>query len=183
MHRLASHVRHSVSLRVGSCVSGRDTSGAEREQTWLTRIPCKYGYIAPHGDRLLAAYCDAGLVKRRELCALPCVEVAQGDATCSDVIVTLNVADTEQVAAVLNARRPRRYSPAEKARRRERLQHARRRRKGRGIARYRWTSRGSGASIRGRVGLWVVGSRRAKSRARSGPVLEKRCQRRREWSS
>ena len=35
------------------------------EAPWLQTIPCKFGTIFPWGDRLLAAYCHAGAVKRR----------------------------------------------------------------------------------------------------------------------
>lgn len=52
------------------------------ERPWLTRIPCRFGFIAPHGGRRLAAYATA---RRRALAALPCVTVAQGGDGCPEV--------------------------------------------------------------------------------------------------
>ena len=105
-------------------------AGRKVERAWLTIIPCKYGLIAPHGGRRLAAYSDAGPVKRHQLEALSCVEVTHGGGKCPEVIVTFDVADIEQVATVLKARKPRVYSPAEQAKRREQLATARTMRKG-----------------------------------------------------
>lgn len=99
--------------------------GRKSEQAWLTRIECKHGWIAPHGGRRLAAYCDAGPVKRRELEGLTCVGTVQGGGDCPEVIVTFDVADIEQIATVLKARRPRVYTSSERARRRSRLSKAR----------------------------------------------------------
>ncbi len=48
------------------------------EAPWLTIIPCKFGRIFPWGGRTLAAYCDAGGMKCRELQNLPGVAVGQG---------------------------------------------------------------------------------------------------------
>lgn len=81
------------------------------EAPWLTRIPCKAGFIAPHGGRRLAAYSTS---RRRALAALPCVAVAQQGT--DEVLVTFDVADIEVVAALLGARRPRQVSPETRAR-------------------------------------------------------------------
>ena len=95
------------------------------EASWLTMTPCKFGKIFPWGDRTLAAYSNAGGVKRRELEALACVEVVQGGGQCQEVVVTFDVSDFDLVAEVLKARRPRQYSPEERARRTARLAKAR----------------------------------------------------------
>ena len=99
--------------------------GRKRERAWLTRIPCKYGYIAPHSDRHLAAHSDAGPIKRRQLESLDCVDIHQGGGSCPEVIVTFDVADIAAVAEVLQARKPRVYSPEERARLRDRLARVR----------------------------------------------------------
>ena len=96
------------------------------EAAWLTYIPCKFGRIHPYGDRLLAAYSNAGAVKRRQLEGLACVETVLGGEGSAEVIVTFDVADMDQVADVLKVRRPRVYSPAERAKRRTRLAQVRR---------------------------------------------------------
>jgi hypothetical protein len=75
------------------------------EAAWLTRIPCRYGFIAPHGGRRLMAHATT---RRRTLAALPCVTVhQQGDG---ELTVTFDVADVHIVAHVLGAQRPRRVS-------------------------------------------------------------------------
>ena len=81
------------------------------EAPWLTIIPCKFGKIFPWGRRLLAAYCPAGGAKRNELLRLDCVKVAQGGG--SEVVVTFDVADIDQVAAVMRPRRRRQHSAEE----------------------------------------------------------------------
>lgn len=79
------------------------------EAKWLTIIPCKFGKIFPWGDQLLAAYCTAGSRKRRELAQLSCVEAVQVGE--NEVVVTFDVADFETVAAVMQPRLRRQYSP------------------------------------------------------------------------
>ncbi len=95
------------------------------EAPWLQIIPCKFGKIFPWGRRNLAAFCDAGGSKRRELEHLSCVEIAQGGTPGTEVIVKFDVADIEQVAEVLRARRPRQYSAKTKAMLKERLARVR----------------------------------------------------------
>ncbi len=95
------------------------------EAPWLTIIPCKFGKIFPWGRRNLAAFCAAGGSKRRELENLSCVEIAQGGTPGTEVIVKFDVADIEQVAEVLSARRPRQYSATTKAMLKERLARVR----------------------------------------------------------
>jgi len=86
------------------------------EKPWLTRIPCRFGFIAVHGGRRLSAYATT---RRRALAALSCVTVAQqGDG---EVLVTFDVTDLPVVAELLVARRPPRLSPEEQARRRDRM--------------------------------------------------------------
>ena len=81
------------------------------EAAWLTRIPCRFGFIAPHGGRRLMAYTTT---RRRALAALPCVTPHQvGDG---EILVTFDVGDIEAVAEVLGAKRPRQISEATRAR-------------------------------------------------------------------
>ena len=95
------------------------------EAPWLQIIPCKFGKIFPWGRRNLAAFCAAGGSKRRELETLSCVEIAQGGTPGTEVIVKFDVADIEQVAEVLRARRPRQYAAKTKAVLKERLARVR----------------------------------------------------------
>ena len=94
------------------------------EAPWLTIISCKFGKIFPWGGRKLAAYCPAGGAKRNELLRLDCVKVAQGGG--SEVVVTFDVADIDQVAKVMKPRKRRQHSAEELARRTTRLTKARR---------------------------------------------------------
>ena len=94
------------------------------EAPWLTRISCRHGFIFPWGDQMLAAYCSAGAVKRRQLTSLDCVTVAQGSAG-ADVVVIFDVADLDQVADVMGARKKRRYSRQARAAKAEQLARAR----------------------------------------------------------
>jgi len=89
------------------------------ERAWLMRIPCKAGFIAPHGGRRLSAY---SATRRRALAELSCVTVAQGGDGCPEVLVVFNVDDLPTVAALLGARRPRRLSPEVLAASRARLE-------------------------------------------------------------
>jgi hypothetical protein len=88
-----------------------------REAPWLTVIPCRYGRIFPWGGRLLAAYCPAGSAKRCELAKVEGTRVVQGAVVgCPEVVVTFDVERTEEVAAILQARRRRpRASAAQRA--------------------------------------------------------------------
>lgn len=85
------------------------------EAPWLTRIPCRAGFICPWGGRRLAAYSRS---RRRALQALPGVTVVQGGALggqlCPEVIVTFDVSLIEAVAELLGARRPRVLSPEQR---------------------------------------------------------------------
>jgi hypothetical protein len=81
------------------------------EAPWLTRIPCRFGFIAPHGRRRLMAYTTT---RRRALAALPCVTVHQQGR--GEVAVTFDVADIDVVATMLVAKRPRRISDAMRTR-------------------------------------------------------------------
>ena len=101
------------------------------EAAWLTTVPCKLGKVFPWGGRMLAACCDAGPVKRRELVSLSCVQVVQGSTECPEVIVAFDVADMDQVAVVMKPRVRRRYSAKTRAVLAERLNRVRPPRKGR----------------------------------------------------
>lgn len=81
------------------------------EAAWLTRIACRYGFIAPHGGRRLVAYTTT---RRRALAALQGVTVHQHGER--EMSVTFDVAEIESVAHVLGARRPRRVSDDTRAR-------------------------------------------------------------------
>jgi len=83
------------------------------EAPWLTRIACRFGWIAPHGGRRLAAY---STTRRRPLAAWPGVTVAQGGPGCPEVLVTFEVDALPGVADLLGASRPRRISDAARAR-------------------------------------------------------------------
>lgn len=83
------------------------------EKPWLTRIPCRFGFIAPHGGLALAAY---STTRRRALAALPCVTVYQGGDGATEVLVHFDVKDIQPVADLLEARRPRAISPETRAR-------------------------------------------------------------------
>ena len=95
------------------------------EAPWLTRILCRHGWIYPYGDRQLAAYSPAGPVKRRQLEALSCVEVAQGGGACPEVVVTFDVAHFDQIAAVMRPSQRRRYSAETRAARADQLRRVR----------------------------------------------------------
>jgi hypothetical protein len=83
------------------------------EAPWLTRIPCRDGWIAPIGGRRLSAYANR---RTRIIAALPCVEVIQGSLGL-EVVVAFDVTDLDTVATAMGARR-RRYLSEEQ---RERL--------------------------------------------------------------
>ena len=112
-----------------------------REAAWLTRIPCRYGFIYPHGGRRLAAY---STTRRRRLGALPAVTVVQGGPGCPEVTVTFDVEAIHVVAALLEARRPPRLSVEERGRRRDRMRAISQTRKTKGV----W-SRGAAIGPRG----------------------------------
>jgi hypothetical protein len=87
------------------------------EAPWLTVIPCRFGRIFPWGGLRLAAYCAAGPLKRRDLERLPGVTVAQGGGRgCPEVVLSFDAEMIDRVAAVLRARRPRRFSDEQRAR-------------------------------------------------------------------
>ena len=87
------------------------------EVPWLTVVPCRFGRILPWGGRCLAAYCRARATKRRELGELSGTTVVQGAVLgCPEIVVTFDVDLVEPVAAVLQARRPRRFSDEQRAR-------------------------------------------------------------------
>ena len=95
------------------------------EASWLTRISCRHGWIFPWGDHQLAAHSTAGAVKRRELERLPCVETVQGGGDCPEVVVVFDVADIDQVAAVMRPYKRRQYSATNKTARAAQLAEVR----------------------------------------------------------
>lgn len=77
------------------------------ERAWFVRIPCKRGFISPHGPGLLAGYGSGRVVAR--LLAIPGARVHQrGD---QEVRVLFGPESLDAVADVLGARRRRRLSP------------------------------------------------------------------------
>jgi hypothetical protein len=83
------------------------------ERLWLFQIPCKYGHIYVHGENRLGAWTGNRLM-RGKLMALPGVKAFQvGDAECT---VTFDPACLEQVAQLLQARKRRVLSEAERER-------------------------------------------------------------------
>jgi hypothetical protein len=86
------------------------------EAAWLTVIPCRFGRIFSWGGRQLAAYCTAGASTRRRLAGLSGTTVVQGAILgCPEIVVTFDVEMIERVAAVMQAKRPRRLSDEQRA--------------------------------------------------------------------
>ena len=94
------------------------------EAQWLTRILCTHGWIFPMGGRTLGAYSESPR-KGRELERLFGQELNRGREAFVEACVTFDVADIDKAADLLQARRPRVYSPEERARRAARLAKAR----------------------------------------------------------
>jgi len=85
------------------------------EAPWLIIIPGRHGRIFPWGGRRLAAY-SASRTARRALEAREGVTVAQGGASCAEVIVTFDVSLIDAVAAIVGSKQPRkRLTPDQRA--------------------------------------------------------------------
>jgi hypothetical protein len=79
------------------------------DDPWLQIIPCDFGHICPWGGTRLAACTNGRGPTATKLTGLPCVKVVQNGT--DGVNVTFDVADFEQVAAVMRPKRVRRLSP------------------------------------------------------------------------
>ena len=96
-----------------------DSCRAERAS--YHRIPCKHGFVSPHGPTLLAGYGVGRIVAR--LIAIPGVRIHQrGD---HEARVLFPAALLDAVADVLKARRRPALSDKERQRRAERLKSLR----------------------------------------------------------
>jgi hypothetical protein len=89
--------------------------GARATDPWLQIIPCRYGHIFPHGGNLLAASVDghpnvAGVLRK-----LPCCRVHH-DGDFGELTVVFDVDHFDDVAAVIQPRRRRQVSTAERDR-------------------------------------------------------------------
>ncbi len=92
---------------------------ANRSSPWLLTIPCRHGHISPHGGTTLAASTDRRGAIARRLMLLSCCEVYQ-DGT-DGVTVLFDLADFDEVAAIMQPRRRRRLSEAQRQACTERL--------------------------------------------------------------
>ena len=82
---------------------------------WLMQIPGKYGHVIPHGDNELAVSVDghagiAGRIRR-----LPCCRVHQ-DGDFGELTAIFDVVDFDQVAEIIQPKRRRVVSEAERQR-------------------------------------------------------------------
>jgi hypothetical protein len=84
------------------------------EDPWLQIIPCDFGHIGPWGGSTLAACTNGRGPTVTRLTALACVKVAQNGT--DGVNVLFDVADFEQVAAIMRPKRRRKVSEAERQR-------------------------------------------------------------------
>lgn len=85
--------------------AGHEVNG--RRDPWLYLIPCRYGHIGPHSDRLLSVYChSARLVPR--LMALPGIVPKQVGET--EAILAFPPELFDPVAQIVQPRRRRRLS-------------------------------------------------------------------------
>ena len=81
------------------------------DEVWLQQIPCKYGHIYPHSGTTLGAWSDRPS-RRRLLSELACCAVhLEGD---HEISVLFDVSDFESVARVLQPRRRRRLTEAQR---------------------------------------------------------------------
>lgn len=82
----------------------------EAERVWLLELPCRYGFVYPHGAEMLAAVVT-GRYARQQVAALPCIVSRRGD---EELVVTFRVDDAETVLAILKPRRRRQVSPEQR---------------------------------------------------------------------
>ncbi len=91
-----------------------------KDDPWLQIIPCRNGHIYPHGGELLAVSTDpghtqlAGMIRR-----LDCCEVVQDGN--GEVNATFDVADFEQVAAIMRPHKRVQWTEERRQEQRKRL--------------------------------------------------------------
>ncbi len=86
---------------------------ARENRVWYWRIPCKYGFIGVHGPETLSAFTSSTRIGLK-LMDLPGVKVhQQGDR---EVRVLFTPDCLDAVATLLQAKRRRQVSPAERER-------------------------------------------------------------------
>jgi hypothetical protein len=88
---------------------------------WLFTIPCEHGEIFPHGGATLAAWTDRRGGIARALMGLPCCRLQQDGDYLDGVTVLFEVADFDQVAAIIKPRRRRRLTYEQRKAAAERL--------------------------------------------------------------
>lgn len=102
------------------------------EARWLTRIPCRLGYLFPWGGRQIAAYSNRRGVFAR---LRPLGQIRQEGQ--GELVITFDVDQIDAVAELLEARKPIQLSPEERARRQA---------LGRVLAERRWGNKTGGQS-------------------------------------
>ncbi len=97
--------------RIGQDEAADHETGG-RHDPWLYTIPCRYGHIYPHSDRLLAVYCD----RRGVLSKLRWIEGLIPHQIGDDEAIYLFEPERfDAVAAVVHPRRRRRLSEKHRA--------------------------------------------------------------------
>jgi len=96
---------------------------ARRQDPWLLTILCRHGHIYPHGGTTLAASTNLRGAIAHRLMLLPCCEVQQDGS--DGVTVLFDLADFEEVAAIIQPRRRRRLKEAQRLACTERLANLR----------------------------------------------------------
>lgn len=87
------------------------------EEPWLMVIPCRYGYIYPHGGDLLAASVDGHPGIANQLKKLKYTTVHQ-DGDFGEATILFNVSDFKKIAKIMHPktnRKPKTLSPEHKA--------------------------------------------------------------------
>lgn len=98
-----------------------DHSNGSLHDPWQLMIPCRFGHIYPHGDRLLGVATNGRGPVANRLAALRCVRIVlDGD---DGINVVFDVGDFDSVAQVMQPKRRRRLSAEKRAERAERLRN------------------------------------------------------------
>lgn len=97
--------------------------GARTDDPWLRIIPCRHGHIYPHGGDTLAASTDRRGAVATRLVALPGVTLHQDGS--DGVTVLFHVDRFGEVAEIMQPRRRRRLSEAQRRACTERLARVR----------------------------------------------------------
>ena len=96
---------------------------ARRQDPWLLTILCRHGHIYPHGGTTLAASTNCrGAIARRLMLLSRCEVQQDGE---DGVTVLFDLADFDQVAAIILPRRRRRLNEAQRLACTERLANLR----------------------------------------------------------